>query len=75
MTKQEFFAALAMYQALNPTQRRGQAVFNLFATLTDHQGIPMNATVGTEFDPFYFDDRVEAFLEYQSDALEALRVG
>ncbi len=46
-------------QTAHPSLRRGQAIYN--AAYRDNPAIAQLA--GTEFDPFYSDDKIEAFLE------------
>lgn len=59
MTKQEFLVKVREYMHFNPEQRFGQACFNVLY-IEEPEVADMIRT--TEFDPFYLDSRVDAFL-------------
>ncbi len=61
------FPYIIKYVLNNPRQRLGQAYFNAISEL--HPEIT-NGVCGTELDPFYYDSRVDDFLNYVSGKLD-----
>lgn len=59
-TINEFYTALSKYRDENPTQRRGQAVFNVMSHLHQHAA---NAFRGGINDPFHDDSKSDFFIE------------
>lgn len=59
MAPWQFHSHLLGYIESHPSQRHGQAAFNLMAEL--YPGEARKFT-GTAFDPFYNDSRVDAFV-------------
>lgn len=53
-----YFNTVKEYMAKHPEQRAGQAAFN---HLSDVDPTLARELWGTEFDPYYFDERLPAF--------------
>lgn len=66
MTEAEFHDAVRASMRKWPEQRYGQAVFNVlreaYPEIAEH-------VLGTELDPFFFDERVPALLVFMADWL------
>ena len=61
----EFDAKVANHCKKHPSQRVGQAIFNVaWETL----GQRLNPIIGTNKDPFFVDDNIQAFYSYLNDS-------
>lgn len=63
MTEGEFRAAVKVAMRDNPRWRYGQAVYNVACGLSPLADV----LCGTDLDPFYYDERVEAFVHRLRD--------